>query len=408
MPERRNEWQPVAIWELLRMVKRADFVISMFVIPVLIVGAFLAAGWFRQREAAKVVKIAVMRAGAAVPASADTTPLLRPLDGYRWVMLPAAERNPAGLARAIREDRIDGAIVLPSDPALRDSVRVLARQERPGWRTAVRRHLELEARIARAAGHGITAPELARLEEEVAIDLRSIQPRPRTSRLDRAAAGFFALLLVSTVFTVFAYLSIGISGEKQARVTEVVVSAISPQAWIDGKIVAYSVLGLAQAALWATAAAIVAVWMAGSIPTAIDPVVLALCASFTVAGLVFFTSLFAMILATIKDLQSSSKFQAYLVMLPALPIPMLEPVIDRPDGPFALVVSLIPFLSPVLMPVRIALRAAAGWEIALSLALLVAAAVLMRGAAGHAFRIGMLMYGKELTLPELIRWAKRG
>jgi hypothetical protein len=31
----------------------------------------------------------------------------------------------------------------------------------------------------------------------------------------------------------------------------------------------------------------------------------------------------------------------------------------------------------------------------------------LRLAAGHAFRIGMLMYGKELSLPELWRWARR-
>jgi hypothetical protein len=30
----------------------------------------------------------------------------------------------------------------------------------------------------------------------------------------------------------------------------------------------------------------------------------------------------------------------------------------------------------------------------------------MRRAAGAAFRIGMLMYGKEISLPELWRWAR--
>ena len=68
--------------------------------------------------------------------------------------------------------------------------------------------------------------------------------------------------------------------------------------------------------------------------------------------------------------------------------------------------ALIPFFSPMLMPARLALGAAAGGGVATALAILAVSAWLMRIAAGHAFRIGMLMYGKELSLPELWRWAR--
>ena len=68
--------------------------------------------------------------------------------------------------------------------------------------------------------------------------------------------------------------------------------------------------------------------------------------------------------------------------------------------------SWVPLFSPTLMPARMALGAVAPWEHAIALVLLAAATWLMRLAAGHALRIGMLMYGKELNLPELVRWAR--
>ena len=112
------------------------------------------------------------------------------------------------------------------------------------------------------------------------------------------------------------------------------------------------------------------------------------------------------VLATIKDLQSTSKFQAYLILLPVTPFLFLDGILESPDALWAVVLSLVPFFSPILMPTRIALGATATWEVWVSLAVLVVSTHFMRLAAGHAFRIGMLMYGKDLSLPELVRWAK--
>lgn len=68
--------------------------------------------------------------------------------------------------------------------------------------------------------------------------------------------------------------------------------------------------------------------------------------------------------------------------------------------------SQVPLFSPMLMPMRMMVGAAQPWELALGLVLLTGSALLFRRAAGAAFRIGMLMYGKELTLPELWRWSR--
>ena len=113
-----------------------------------------------------------------------------------------------------------------------------------------------------------------------------------------------------------------------------------------------------------------------------------------------------MIMATIKDLQSTTKFQAYIILIPFIPLMIMDSVLQNPEALWAVIVSQLPFFSPMLMPARWAISGAAPWELGTALIVLLVSLHFMRLAAGHAFRIGMLMYGKELTLPELWRWAR--
>jgi ABC-2 type transport system permease protein len=89
-----------------------------------------------------------------------------------------------------------------------------------------------------------------------------------------------------------------------------------------------------------------------------------------------------------------------------IPFIFIETILERPESLFSIVLSWIPFFSPMLMPARIALKAAPTWEWMGALLVLIAATHFMRLMAGTAFRVGMLMYGKEVNLPELLRWAK--
>jgi ABC-2 type transport system permease protein len=67
---------------------------------------------------------------------------------------------------------------------------------------------------------------------------------------------------------------------------------------------------------------------------------------------------------------------------------------------------LIPFFTPLLMFLRIAILTPPMWQIALSVALtgLTIAAVLW--VAARIYRVGILMYGKRPTFPEIVRWIR--
>jgi ABC-2 type transport system permease protein len=248
---------------------------------------------------------------------------------------------------------------------------------------------------------------LARLDRALVTTEVVAIPAGKVSRLDRVAAFLIVMLLIATLFVSTSYMAIGITGEKQARVTEVIVSAIAPQSWIDGKIVAYTFIGLAQAILWVGVPALLPLFLPMPMPTGVSPAMLAVAAVLFLLGMMLYVSLFATILSTIKDLQSTSKLQAYLYFLPVIPFWFLEPAIENPDALWVVLISLVPFFSPFLIPGRMTVGGVAPWEIAAAIVLLVAGVWFLRRAAGVAFRVAMLMYGKEVSLPELVRWAKQ-
>jgi ABC-2 type transport system permease protein len=282
----------------------------------------------------------------------------------------------------------------------------------PCWRSKASRnastaHARPHTRRERAASLGLDRASVDRLEAPVRLVERPADPGRRTSGNDRIFAFVMTILLLMGLFVVNSYLAVGITGEKQARVTEVVVSAIRPQSWMDGKIVAYTIVGLVQVLVWLATLAVTIVVFGREVPAGLAPGPLLVLVAFVVLGLALYVALWALVLATIKDMQSTSKFQAYLLFMPAIPFMFIEALARNPDGPLAVWFGLFPFFSPFVVPLRLALKAIAPWEIALSLALLAATVWFLRIAAGHALRIGMLMYGKELSLPELWRWSRR-
>jgi ABC-2 type transport system permease protein len=405
MSKRFVEWMPVAGWEIKRMLMRMDFVISTLLIPVIFVGIGFFMAWTRTRSEHTVTRIAVVRLDAGGTATGDSLPAL---PGIAWVTPTGADATVDALVQAVRAKQFEGAVVIPADYARGGEIEYVVRREHPGWKGKVEGHVVTLARLERAAGRGVSVSEFDGMTAALTGRERVAEPRSGTARGDRIAAMVMALFLATAIFGTNMYLAIGISGEKAARVTEVIVSAIRPQSWIDGKIVGYTVIGLVQPVVWFVAGAIAMVAMSWQLPPSMNPWTLTVFGVFTVLGFAFYVAFFALILATVKDLQSTQKFQAYLILVPMLPLFFIEPVLETPDATWIAVLSHVPTFSPVMMPMRVALGGAQPWEPALALVLLAAGAWLMRKAAGTAFRIGMLMYGKELTLPELVRWAKQG
>jgi ABC-2 type transport system permease protein len=81
-------------------------------------------------------------------------------------------------------------------------------------------------------------------------------------------------------------------------------------------------------------------------------------------------------------------------------------VVANPGSTFSVIMSLIPFCTPLLMYLRISLAMPPVWQIGLSIALMLATIYAILWVASRIYRVGILMYGKKPTLPEVLRWLK--
>ena len=79
--------------------------------------------------------------------------------------------------------------------------------------------------------------------------------------------------------------------------------------------------------------------------------------------------------------------------------------IENPDGPLAFWCSMIPFTSPIVMMVRLPYDVPA-WELITSIAVLFLTFLLTLRFAARIYRIGILMYGKKISMKEVYKWIK--
>ena len=193
-----------------------------------------------------------------------------------------------------------------------------------------------------------------------------------------------------------------VTDEKKNRVMEVLMSSISPQHMLTGKILALGLLGLLQTALWI--GVLWAVVSFGGEPLDIPPgfsLPGALLAWVLVYGLLGYCMYGAQMAGLgalapdIKDVRSAS----FIVMLPLILVYVFAIVIyDAPDAPLALVLSLFPLTSPVGMIARMAQASVPVWQAALAAVLQLFTAILIVRLVARMFRAQHLLSGQPFSL----------
>jgi ABC-2 type transport system permease protein len=105
--------------------------------------------------------------------------------------------------------------------------------------------------------------------------------------------------------------------------------------------------------------------------------------------------------------QEGGQLSMPIIMLLVVGFYLAFPVIRSPNSSFAVWVSLVPFFAPITMLIRIVAQEPPLWQIALSLGFGFVTVAFMLWLAGRVYRVGMLMYGKRATIPEMLKWVRQ-
>ncbi len=125
---------------------------------------------------------------------------------------------------------------------------------------------------------------------------------------------------------------------------------------------------------------------------------------FFLLGFFIYASIFALIGSMVTTVQEGGQFAFPPIMILLAGFYFSFAVIRDPNSALSFWVSIAPFLAPITMPVRILAETPPFWQIALSFFLNAAAIAALVWLASRVYRIGMLMYGKRATIPEVWKW----
>jgi ABC-2 type transport system permease protein len=203
----------------------------------------------------------------------------------------------------------------------------------------------------------------------------------------------------------------GVIEEKGSRVVEVIVSSIPTHSLFAGKLLGVGAAGLIQLLVWTASLALLGLYAAGAaggvdLPE-IPPLLLVSFVIFFLLGYFLYAALYAAVGAAVNTIQEAQSL-VYPILLPLVVGMMFFPaVIQSPDSGLAVALSLVPPLTPLLMFLRISVVTPPAWQILLSILLTLATIAGVVWVAARIYRVGILMYGKRPTFPEMMRWIGR-
>ena len=346
------------------------------------------------------------------------------------------------LRAQVLDGQLDGVLLLPA--SLLDSTAMgsdgppagavyYSKGSGIGGNLEIRNAVRGAVRRARAERAGADSTILGQFESAVGFDRVTVSEDgdgDDTSLERFLLANVLSLLVYLAILIYGAMVMRGVIEEKANRIVEVIASSVRPFELMMGKVLGIGAVGLTQLIGWSllmllfsTLAGPVLLALAPEVPAGapagatpdipfadassiLSPGLLAAFVLFFLGGYLLFSSMFAAVGSAVDQEADAQTLQAPIMVPIILPVLFLTAVADNPDGPLALFLSLFPLSSPVIMIVRMAVSDVPWWQVALALALLVAAFVGVIALAARIYRVGILMYGKKATFSDLWRWMR--
>lgn len=218
---------------------------------------------------------------------------------------------------------------------------------------------------------------------------------------------FFVVIMSSA-----GYLIQAVVDEKENRTMEILVTSVSPEQLIAGKILGLISVGLTQLGVWIAFGVFGALLGGANFPAFQEQFASVSLKSLGAMSLVLLPSylmlagLMAAMGAMVTDSREAQQMTGLLTLPIWIPYWLMVPLMKNPNGPMALALSFFPLTAPMTLTFRLSFTMIPRWQLVLNLLVLFASAAGSIWLAGRVFRMGMLRYGKRLRWKEVFSLAK--
>jgi len=215
------------------------------------------------------------------------------------------------------------------------------------------------------------------------------------------AASMFLLFML--IFSSAPALMNQILEEKMQRISEVLISAVSPFQLMMGKLVGTVLVSMTLAVLY-----LGAVWWAThhyGVQDFVPGVLYLWLPLFLVLALFMYGSIFSALGSACSELRDAQSMMMPAMILIMIPMFAWTAVLESPNGTIATVLTFFPTATPLILLLRVAAPPGPPvWEVVGGLVVCVIATVACVAASGKIFRIGVLSHGQTPTLRNLVGW----
>jgi len=214
-------------------------------------------------------------------------------------------------------------------------------------------------------------------------------------------------LLVIALMMNSSLLLASVAEEKESKVMEVILSSVSAEQLLFGKVLGLVAAGLLQIVIWMLMVSVVPILITLVVKHEIDYDIregqLLLGVLFMVLGFVFYGCLLAGLGSMGSTYKDCQQLTVVIIMCACVPMMAWMTFLNDPNGPVARTLSMIPLFAPISMMLRLGLADVPWWEPALSLVILLLSIWGAVKLSAKLFRVGTLMYGKRPGLREIFK-----
>ncbi len=152
----------------------------------------------------------------------------------------------------------------------------------------------------------------------------------------------FSILLGMCIITGGQYLLQGVSEEKESRILESLLCALSPEDLLAGKLLGLGATGLTLVGVWMGAGVALGGPMMALADVQLPPALLALAVVYFLLGYLFYAGLMTGIGAVTNNMREAQQFAMMFTFANFVPFILLTTLLSKPDGPLAVGLSLFP------------------------------------------------------------------
>jgi ABC-2 type transport system permease protein len=322
------------------------------------------------------------------------------------------------LNERVRRKELDGYVVIPSDVLIGKKAEYYGRNV-GDFIISIRIEEGLTRAVneQRLADTGVDQNLLREMSKRVSVDTFKVSEG--TEEQDSGEAFFLVLgvgLLIFIMILMYGGTVLSaVMEEKETRIAEILFSSVRAFPLMLGKLVGVSLVALTQFAIWGLLFGGFSIYGVATLKgqgmdlqlPAVSVANLIYFVLFFLLGFFMYASLYAVIGSIVRSYDESQAFLMVAIVPLILSFYLVFPVVRRPESSVAFWSSIVPLSSPVIMPVRIVSQAPPFWQIGLSLMIGFGMVILLTWLAARIYRIGMLMYGKRATIPEVWRWLRQ-